>query len=142
MSVMRRAGQEDGQGLVAALLLLAGVLLPLLFVVPLFARIEQGRLATAQVARDAVRAAVESPSPEQAQEAAMQAIERGRSQTRVPLQVELDGEFERGGALRAKATAEVALASIPFFGDIGTVTVQSEAAAPIDRYRSLIEGEQ
>lgn len=131
--------REEGQGLVAALLLLAGVLLPLLFVVPLFARIEQGRLATAQVARDAVRAAAESPSSEQAEESAARAVERARTQTRVPLRVELEGAFERGGDLRATARAEVALASIPFFGDVGTITVESHAAAPVDRYRSLLE---
>ena len=127
--------------MVSALLLLIGVLLPLLFLVPLFARIEQGRLATAQVARDGVRAAVEAPSPEQAQQAANQALDRAQTETRIPLQLQLEGEFARGSVLRAKASAEVALASLPFFGGIGTVTVRSEAAAPVDRYRSLLPDE-
>jgi hypothetical protein len=132
---------EDGQGLVAALLLLAGVLLPLLFVVPLFARIEQGRLAAAQAARDAVRAAAQAPTPEQAQQSALLALSRAQRQTRVPLRLELTGEFDRGGALRATASADVAMASIPFFGDIGTVSVHSDAGAPVDRYRSFLEEE-
>jgi hypothetical protein len=131
--------REEGQGLVSALLLLAGVLLPLLFVVPLFARIEQGRLAAAQAARDAVRAAVQAPTPEQAQQAAGRALERAQTETSIPLQLRLEGEFSRGNALRATATAEVELASIPFFGGIGTVHVHSEAAAPVDRYRSFLE---
>jgi hypothetical protein len=124
--------------MVSALLLLVGVLLPLLFLVPLFARIEQGRLAAAQAARDAVRAAVEAPSPEQAQQAATQALDREQTQTSMPLQLQLEGEFGRGNVLRATATAEVALASLPFFGGVGTVTVHSEATAPVDRYRSLL----
>jgi hypothetical protein len=33
---------------------------------------------------------------------------------------------------------EVDLASIPLFGDIGTVEVSGDAAAPVDRYRSLL----
>jgi hypothetical protein len=135
----RAVRREEGQGLVSALLLLAGVLLPLLFVVPLFARIEQGRLATAQAARDAVRAAVEAPTPEQAQRAADRALERAQIETTIPLRLELEGEFARGSVLRARTSAEVELASIPFFGGLGTVHVHSEAAAPVDRYRSLLE---
>jgi hypothetical protein len=63
MTVRRRLRDEKGQGLISALILLAGVLVPLLFLVPLFARLEQGRLAAEQAARDAVRAAVEAPNP-------------------------------------------------------------------------------
>ncbi len=51
MTVRRRLRDERGQGLISALILLAGVLLPLLFLVPLFARLEQGRLAAEQAAR-------------------------------------------------------------------------------------------
>lgn len=134
----RRLHREEGQGIVSALLLLAGVLLPLLFVVPLFARIEQGKLAAAQAARDGVRAAVEAPSPEQAQQAAAQALQRAQGQTASPLQLRLEGAFARGGVLRAQVSAEVVLASIPFFGGLGTITVHSQAAAPVDRYRSLL----
>ena len=44
--VFLRLRAESGQALISGLLLLAGVLIPLLFLVPLFARVEQGRLAT------------------------------------------------------------------------------------------------
>jgi hypothetical protein len=136
--LVRRLRHEDGQGLVTGLLLLAGVLLPLMFLVPLFARIEQGKLAAAQAARDAVRAAVEAPTPEQAQQAAEQALAREQDQTSIPLQLRLQGTFARGSVLEARTSAQVALASIPLFGRIGTVTVHSQAAAPVDAYRSLL----
>ena len=134
----RHMRREEGQGIVSGLLLLAGVLLPLMFLVPLFARIEQGKLAAAQAARDAVRAAVEAPSPEQAQQAAEQALEREQGQTSIPLQLQLEGRFARGEVLNAQASAQVALASIPLFGRLGTITVHSRAAAPVDSYRSLL----
>ena len=64
MTLMRQLRREEGElGLVSALLLLAGVLLPIMFIVVGFARIENGRLAAAQAARDAIRAAVEAPTP-------------------------------------------------------------------------------
>ena len=47
-----RLRSERGQALISGLILLAGVLIPLLFLVPLFARVEQGRLAAEQPARD------------------------------------------------------------------------------------------
>ena len=131
---------ESGQALISGLLLLAGVLLPLLFLVPLFARVEQGRLAAEQAAREAVRAAVQSPSPSAAQLAAEAAIARARSQTGEPLQLALEGEFARGGVLRANVRVEIDLARIPLFGSIGTVEVEGDAAAPVDRYRSLLTG--
>ncbi len=140
-SLGRRFRCEDGQGIVSGLLLLAGVLLPLLFLVPLFARIEQGKLAAEQAARDAVRAAVEAPSPSQAQQAAAQALVRAQGQTSIPLGLQLGGTFARGGVLQAQTSAEVTLASIPLFGALGTITVHAHAAAPVDSYRSLLSGE-
>jgi hypothetical protein len=136
--LMSHVRAESGQALISGLMLLAGVLIPLLFLVPLFARVEQGRLAAEQAARDAVRAAVQSPSATAAQDAAQQAIARARTQTGEPLQLTLEGEFGRGGVLRARVRSEVALASIPLFGGIGTVEVNGDAAAPVDRYRSLL----
>lgn len=136
----RRLRRDEGQGIVSGLILLAGVLLPLMFLVPLFARIEQGKLAAAQAARDAVRAAVQAPSAGQAQDAAADALARAQSQTSIPLRLQLDGTFTRGAVLRAQTSAEVALASIPIFGALGTITVHSQAAAPIDSYRSLLGG--
>ena len=134
-----RVRDERGEGMVSALILIAGVLLPLLFVVPLFARLEQGRLIAEQTARDAVRAAVEAPSADSAEQAADAAAERGRQETNEPLQLTLAGTFERGATLQASTTIEVALASVPFFGSLGTISVHGKAQAPVDRYRSLVD---
>ena len=139
MSLLRQLRREEGElGLVSALLLLAGVLLPIMFIVVAFARIENGRLAAAQAARDAVRAAVEAPSAAGAQQAAVDAVARAQTQTGVPLQLQLDGTFARGAVVHAETTAQIALASIPFIGRLGTITVHENAAAPVDSYRSLI----
>ncbi|HWQ23995.1 MAG TPA: hypothetical protein VNK94_07820 [Gaiellaceae bacterium] len=129
---------EEGQALISGLLLLAAVLLPLLFLVPLFARVEQGRLAAEQAARDAVRAAVQAPSPTAAEAAAQGAVLRAREQTGQPLELTLEGAFARSSLLRARVRAEVDVARIPLFGPIGTVEVSGDAAAPVDRYRSLL----
>ena len=124
--------------MVSALLLLAGVLLPIMFIVVAFARIENGRLAVAQAARDAVRAAVEAPTASDAQQAADDAITRAQTQTGVTLQLQLDGTFARGAVLQAQTSAQIALASVPFIGRLGTITLHGSAAAPVDNYRSLI----
>jgi len=138
MSILRRLRREEGElGLVSALLLLAGVLLPVMFTVVVFARVEQGRLAAAQGARDAVRAAVEAPSPLQAQQAADDAIARARLQTGVALTYQLEGTFARGSNLHVQTNGQIALASLPLIGRIGTVTVSGSASAPVDAYRSI-----
>lgn len=133
-----RSRAEEGQALVSGLLLLAAVLLPLLFLVPLFARVEQGRLAAEQAARDAVRAAVQAPSSTAAEAAAEAAVARARAQTGQPLELVLEGAFARGSVLRARVQTEVDVSRIPLFGPIGTVEVSGDAAAPVDRYRSLL----
>jgi len=133
-----RVRSESGQALISSLILLTGVLIPLLFLVPLFARVEQGRLAAEQAARDAVRAAVQSPSSTAAEAAAQAAIARARAQTGQPLELTLEGEFARASVLRARVRTEVDLARIPLFGSIGAVEVSGDAAAPVDRYRSLL----
>ena len=139
MSLLRKLRREEGElGLVSALLLLAGVLLPIMFIVVAFARIEQGRLAAAQAARDAVRAAVEAPTATGAQQAADDAIARARMQSGVPLQLQLDGTFARGAVVHAQTSAQIDLASLPFIGQLGTITVHGSAAAPVDSYRSLV----
>ena len=49
MSLLHKLRREEGElGIVSALLLLGGVLLPIMFIVVAFARIENGRLAAAQ----------------------------------------------------------------------------------------------
>jgi hypothetical protein len=133
-----RVRSESGQALISSLILLTGILIPLLFLVPLFARVEQGRLAAEQAARDAVRAAVQSPSSTAAQVSAEAAVARARAQTGEELQLRLEGEFARASVLRARVRTEVDLARIPLFGSIGTVEVSGDAAAPVDRYRSLL----
>ena len=141
MSLLRKLRREEGElGLVSALLLLGGVLLPIMFIVVAFARIEQGRLAAAQAARDAVRAAVEAPTANDAQQAADDAIARAQTQSGVPLQLQLAGTFARGAVLHVETSAQIGLASIPFIGRLGTITVHGSAAAPVDTYRSLAGG--
>ena len=139
MSLLEKLRREEGElGIVSALSLLAGVLLPIMFIVVAFARIENGRLAAAQAARDAVRAAVEAPTPSDAQLAADNAIARAQTQTGVTLQLQLGGTFARGAVLYAQTSAHIRLASLPFIGRLGTITVHGSAAAPVDAYRSLI----
>jgi hypothetical protein len=137
-ALVSRCRSETGQALISGLLLLAGVLIPLLFLVPLFARVEQGRLAAEQAARDAVRAAVQSPSAIAAEAAAEAAVARAREQTGERLELTLEGEFARASVLRARVRTTVDLARIPLFGSIGSVEVSGDAAAPVDRYRSLL----
>ena len=135
----KRLRVENGQALISSLLLLSGVLLPLLFLVPLFARVEQGRLATEQAARAAVRAAVQAPTTADAQAAAEAEVGRSQAQTGEQLELRLEGTLERGSIVRAHVHTTLALASIPIFGKIGSVTLDGDAAAPVDRYRSLAE---
>ena len=132
-----RARSESGQALISSLILLAGVLIPLLFLVPLFARVEQGRLAAEQAARDAVRAArhrhrLRPRSPL-----------RRRSRARGSKQESHSSSCSRASS---PARASSAPACEPrstshesrLFGSIGTVEVSGDAAAPVDRYRSLL----
>ena len=73
-----------------------------------------------------------------AEAAARAAVARARAQTGEQLELSLDGQFARGSVLRAHVRGEVALASLPLFGSIGSVEVNGRAAAPVDRYRSLL----
>lgn len=136
--VPRRLRSERGDGIISALMLLAGVLIPLIFLVALVGRLEQGRLAVSQAAQAAVRAAAESPSAAAAQTAAAQQLADEQAQTEAPLQLRLAGTFGRGGSLQATVTGQVAIGHLPFLGDFGTVTVHATARAPIDQYRSLL----
>jgi hypothetical protein len=138
MTFMRTLREESGQALVTGLLLLSGVLVPLLFVVPLFSRVESTHLAAEQAARDAVRSAVRAPSPEQATAAARQAVARAGRESGARLNVSLSGRFARAEILRARVTARVPLADIGGNLAIGSVPVTATARAPVDRYRSLL----
>ncbi len=134
----RRLREERGDGLITGLILTAGVLVPLMFIVPLFARIESAHLAVQQAARDAVRSATLAPDAGQAQAAAHSAAAAARAQTGEPISLTLSGQFARGSALTADASVSVALASLPGLGSFGTITVTGRASAPVDRYRSLL----
>ena len=123
--------------MISALMLLGGVLVPLIFLVALFARIEQGRLAAAQAAQAAVRAAVQAPSADAAQAAAERQLGDEQAQTHATLRLQLAGSFERGGIIEADVTGEIPVGHLPVLGDFGTITVHATARAPVDRYRSL-----
>jgi hypothetical protein len=131
--------RESGEGLVSGLILLAGVLVPLMFIVPLFARIETAHLAAQQAARDAVRAAALAPNAAQAHTAAQAATSSARAQTHVPLRLTLTGRFARGSILTATATASVSLGTLPGLGSFAAITTHGRASAPVDRYRSLLQ---
>lgn len=135
--IWRRLACARGEGIVSAVMLLSGVLLPVLFLLPVVGRMEQGRLAAAQAARAAVRAAVESSSAVGAQAAAEQQLADEQAQTSAPLRLALSGSFVRGGTLQASVTGQVALGHLPLLGDFGTITVHASARAPVDQYRSL-----
>ena len=128
-----------GRGSSPALLLLAGVLLPLMFLVPLFARIEQGRLAAEQAARDAVRAASQAALTDRrpSRPRKRRARPRPRSKPGCRSALTLEGELQRGATLTAQTTVEVPLGGLPFFGRLGTISVHGRARAPVDQYRSL-----
>ena len=140
---MRRAIEalrdESGEGLISGLILLAGVLLPLMFLIAIFGRLETARLAAQQAARDAVRSAVQAPTPDQASTSAQEALARARARGSARLQLVLDGQFEPGKVMTAHVSTRVALGEIPLLGNIGTVTVRGTASAPVDRYRSILK---
>jgi hypothetical protein len=136
--LVTRLRSETGEGLITGLMLIAGVLVPLMFIVPLFGRIETAHLAAQQAARDAVRSATLAPDDARAQAAAQRAVSVAREQTGVPLKLTLAGRFARGSTLTASTSANVALGTLPGLGDFGTITVHGRASAPVDRYRSLL----
>ena len=138
MSVfVARLRGERGEGLVEAPLLLAGVLLPLLLLVPLFARLELARLAVEQAAQDAARAAVEAPNEAGAQQAARLALARAQAASDLPLRLTLTGRLARGETIVARVSVTVPLVRLPGLGRVGSVVVRASASIPVDRYRSL-----
>jgi hypothetical protein len=132
--ILTRLRSDTGEGLITGLVLIAGVLVALMFIVPLFGRIETAHLAAQQAARDAVRSATLAPDETRAHAAAHGAVSAARAQTGVPLKLALAGRFARCSTLTASTTATVALGSLPGLGDVGTITVHGRASAPIDRY--------
>jgi cation transport ATPase len=138
-SVTCRLGEERGEAtLISGLLLLAGVLIPLMFLVPLYARIELAQVDSQQAARDAVRAAVQAPNGPAAHAAAAAALAHEQAGSRTPLTLSLTGAYARGQVMSAHVTTTVPLGSLPVIGRFGTVVVHARANAPIDRYRSIL----
>lgn len=126
--------------MVSAVLLLAGVLIPLMFLIPLYARIELAQVDSQQAARDAVRSAVQAPDASAANASATGAVAREQAADGRPLSLSLTGTFSRGQVMSAQVTARVPIGTLPFLGHFGTITVHGRASAPVDRYRSLREG--
>jgi len=135
--LLTRLRSESGEGLITGLMLTAGVLVPLMFIVVLFGRIETAHLAAQQAARDAVRSAALAPDDAHARAAAQSAVSTARAQTGGALNLALTGRFARGSTMTASTSATVALGTLPGLGSFGTITVRGRASAPIDRYRSL-----
>jgi hypothetical protein len=136
----RLAGERGEAAMVSGLLLLAGVLIPLMFLIALYARIELAQLDSQQAARDAVRSAVQAANPTAANTAATEAVARERAASGIPLSLSFTGTFARGQVMSAQVTTRVPIGTLPFLGHFGTITVHGRASAPIGRYRSLLEG--
>lgn len=134
---MRRLRDESGTGIITGVLLVGGLLVAVLFLIPLFARVEMAQMTAEQAVRDAVRSAVEAPTADTVQAAADDALSRARAGARDPLDLTLSGDWQRGGVLRADAQATVSIGRLPGLGRIGRISLRAHARAPIDRYRSL-----
>jgi hypothetical protein len=138
---IRRLAEQHGEAsIVSGVLLLAGVLIPLMFLIPLFARIELAQVDAQQAARDAVRAAVQAPDAAGAHAAATAALAREQAGGSVPLALTLGGRFTRGESMTASVTTTVPIGALPLLGHFGTITIHAHASAPVDRYRSILEG--
>lgn len=142
LTLTRRLRDEQGEAsIVSGVLLLAGVLIPLMFLIALYARVELAQVDSQQAARDAVRSAVQAPNASAAHAAAAGAVARERSADGVPLSLSLTGTYARGQVMSAQVTTRVPIGTLPFLGHFGTVVVHGRASAPVDRYRSLLQGE-
>jgi Flp pilus assembly protein TadG len=136
----RKLRSERGEAaMVSGVLLLAGVLIPLMFLIVLYARIELAQVDAQQAARDAVRSAVQAPNPAAAHAAATTALAQEQTGANVPLTLNLTGTFARGQVMSAQVTAKVPIGTLPLLGHFGTITVHADASAPVDRYRSILE---
>jgi Flp pilus assembly protein TadG len=136
----RKLRSDRGEAaMVSGVLLLAGVLIPLMFLIVLYARIELAQVDAQQAARDAVRSAVQAPNPAAAHAAATRALAQEQTGANVPLTLNLTGTFARGQVMSAQVTAKVPIGTLPLLGHFGTITVHADASAPVDHYRSILE---
>jgi Flp pilus assembly protein TadG len=135
-----RLSDERGEApMITGLLLMVGVLIPLMFLVVLFGRIELAQVDVQQTARDAVRAAVQAPNPSAAHSAATAALGREQPGSHTPMTLSLTGTYARGEVMSAQVTTQVHIGSLPFLGHFGTIVVHGRASAPVDRYRSILQ---
>ena len=135
-----RLQDERGEAaIVSGILLLAGVLIPLMFLVVLFARIELAHVDVQQAARDAVRSAVQAPDPSAAHAAAQSALAHEQAGASTPMTLSLSGTYARGQVMSAQVTTSVHIGALPFLGHFGTIVVRGRASAPVDRYRSILQ---
>jgi multidrug efflux pump subunit AcrA (membrane-fusion protein) len=134
----RLAEQRGEASILSGLLLLVGVLIPLMFLIPLFARVELAQVDVQQTARDAARSAVQAPDQQQAEAAAQEALARERAGSGQPLSLSLTGAYARGATMTAKVSTTVPIGDLPFLGDFGTIAIHADASAPVDRYRSIL----
>lgn len=135
----RLAGDRGEASIVSGLLLLASVLVPLMFLIPLFARVELAQVNAQQAARDAVRSAVKAPNASAAHAAANASLAREQAGIRTPLTMSLTGTYARGQTMSAQVTASVPIGMLPLLGNFGTIAIHARASAPVDRYRSILE---
>jgi|GEM_PF-2244057 hypothetical protein len=138
--IHRLAEQRGEASIVSGILLLAGVLIPLMFLIPLFARIELAQVDAQQAARDAVRAAVQAPDAAGAHTAATAALAREQAGSSALLALTLGGRFTRGESMTASVTTRVPIGALPLLGHFGSITIHAHASAPVDRYRSIPVG--
>lgn len=136
----RLVGERGEAAILSGLLLLAGVLIPLMFLIPLFARVELAQVDAQQAARDAVRSAVQAANPAAANTAASAAVARERAASGMPLALSLNGTFARGQTMTASVSTSVPVGTLPGLGHFGTITIHAYASAPVDSYRSILEG--
>jgi hypothetical protein len=136
--IRRLAGQAGEAEILSAILLLAGVLIPAMFLIALFARIEHAQGDAQQAALDAVRSAVQAPDASAANAAASAALAHEQT-TGTPLALSLAGTFTRGQTMTATVTTSVPIGSLPLLGHFGTITIHASASDPVDRYRSILE---
>ena len=114
------------------------MLIPLIYLVALFGRIEQGRLAVSQAAAGGGPRRRRSADRRRRAGGRRAAARRRTGTDRARRsRLELGGSFERGGVLEAEVSGQIAIGQLPLLGDFGTITVQASARAPVDQYRSL-----
>jgi Flp pilus assembly protein TadG len=133
-------GQEDGFATLE-LLVFAVFLISMVLLVVGLGRISHGRDLVAQAAAAGARASSLSFSPAGATEAGQRAAtdtlsEAGRSCTAQSAEVDTS-DFRPGGQVVVRVRCTVDLSAVLFPGLPGSMTLRSQASAPVDSYRDL-----